>query len=301
MDIKHVLAANPLRPAYRGFDARPATAGPDGGRRRGSSTPAASCGRPRRRRLRLRQRDAPPRRAAEPVRASRSQPGDRRRLAGVHRPTAATGSRRPVDVRRLGHASRPRAGRRPSYWIRDAMTAGWSRRSPAPGRSTPTSRSCHVSWYEADAFARWAGCRLPDRGRVGGGRCDQGPPAGVGRDGLPAPPDSTTTGSPARVSIRRRLPGRRAVVRRRLAVDGQPLRPLPGLPARRRRGRRVQRQVHGQPAGPAGRRLRHPRGPQPPDLPQLLPRRRPAGRSAACAWRSTGERQPPGRSSCRGG
>ncbi len=50
---------------------------------------------------------------------------------------------------------------------------------------------------------------------------------------------------------------RRAVVRRGVAVDRQPVRPVPRVPARRRRGRRVQRQVHGQPAGAAGRRLRH--------------------------------------------
>jgi len=49
----------------------------------------------------------------------------------------------------------------PMYWERDGG-GGWLRR--AMGRTTPVDMAhpvIHVSWDEADAFARWAGKRLP--------------------------------------------------------------------------------------------------------------------------------------------
>lgn len=57
-------------------------------------------------------------------------------------------------VRRMGWQA-------PGYW-RSGEGGGWSTMTPA-GRTAvdPHAAVRHVSWYEADAFARWAGARLP--------------------------------------------------------------------------------------------------------------------------------------------
>jgi len=57
-------------------------------------------------------------------------------------------------------AKRQHAWTAPSYWDRTAD--GWAAYALAGRRSpNPAEPVCHVGYYEADAFARWAGARLP--------------------------------------------------------------------------------------------------------------------------------------------
>jgi ergothioneine biosynthesis protein EgtB len=85
----------------------------------------------------------------------------------------------------------------PEYWHK-ADDAGWRVHTLTGVRPVdPAEPVCHVSWYEADAFARWAGCRLPSEAEweVLATRRDY-PLQGLDSDGLkgpglhPRPPDA---------------------------------------------------------------------------------------------------------------
>lgn len=158
-DIKHVLWTNPLRPAYRAAVCAPrAEAGPigwlafDGGIRpighRGGGFAFDN--------------EAPRHRVfLEPYRLASRLVTNAEYVAFVE----DDGYRRPELWLSAGlAAAQDRHWEAPLYWERDAdgrwteFTLGGTRPLSGAALADPVA---HVSYFEADAFARWAGCRLP--------------------------------------------------------------------------------------------------------------------------------------------
>lgn len=151
-DLKHLLSCNPLWPAYQA--ASPAAAveyvphtwveGSSGVHEIGAATGFAfDCETPRHRVLLH-------------AHALARRPVSNAEYAEF---IAADGYRRPEFWMSEGYAkARAEGWQAPLYWLPDAR-----RQFSLQGLQAidPHAPVCHVSWYEADAYARWRGCRLP--------------------------------------------------------------------------------------------------------------------------------------------
>lgn len=153
MDIKHLFSLNPLKPAWRPLPrvaTSPATAlkylpRPAGPVSIGHGGPGFAFDNETPRHPQLVTAHAVANRAVS--------------NAEYREFIEASGYREPALWMSDGWALVQREGwRRPLYWDEDMDTEF----TLAGTREiAPQAPVCHVSWYEADAFARWAGARLP--------------------------------------------------------------------------------------------------------------------------------------------
>ncbi len=111
----------------------------------------------------------------------------------------------------------------PLYWGDDGSQFTLCGRAPRAA-DAPV---CHISHYEADAFATWAGARLPTEFEWEAAAAGDDPSGGNQLDG--ARPDR---------AARRQRPAAQSV-RRRLGLDVERVPALPAVQGRRRRGRRI--------------------------------------------------------------
>jgi ergothioneine biosynthesis protein EgtB len=158
-DLKHVLGTQPTRPAYRADLARPASASVQptswtelaggiieiGAAAAGDDAFAFDCERPRHRVV-----VAPYRLASRPI-----------CNAEVIAFIADGGYREPRLWLSDGFAlARSEGWQAPLYW--EQRDGEWWQYTLAGVREVePAETACHLSYYEADAIARWAGARLP--------------------------------------------------------------------------------------------------------------------------------------------
>jgi ergothioneine biosynthesis protein EgtB len=168
-DVKHAFFSQPFRPAYGAPPARAETAAPplafvprEGGLREIGAGPdgfAFDNERPRHRALL-----EPHALASRPVTCGEW-------LAFMQ----AGGYERPEHWLSDGWAAASRNGwRAPLYWVRDG--GAWSQFTLGGMRPVDEAEPvAHVSYFEADAYARWAGARLPSEAEWEAAAVEAGP------------------------------------------------------------------------------------------------------------------------------
>ncbi|AWV08846.1 hypothetical protein C9I47_3182 [Lysobacter maris] len=157
-DIKHALWCNPLRPAYRDDLATAAASSSSPSAWIGFDEAVVEIGAPAWPRATefAYDNESPPHRVLVPAHALASRPVNNAEYrafidAGGYREPALWMSEGWARVQAEGWTA-------PLYWDEDgerAFTLGGMR------VIDPHAPVCHLSYFEADAFARWAGARLP--------------------------------------------------------------------------------------------------------------------------------------------
>ena len=151
----------------------------------------------------------------------------------------------------------------PLYWVeRDGEWWQFTLGGMRP--VDPAEPVCHVSHYEADAFARWAGARLPTEAEWE-----------VAAASLPTHGNFAESRAFHPSTAGAASGGMTQAFGDVLGVDAERIPALPRLSRGARRHRGVQRQVHVRPDGAAGRLLCNARVAHPGHVPQLLSAREP--------------------------
>ena len=274
-DILAAFAENPLEPASGELPPRAPASRPSRSRwHRGREgiVEIGACGR----RLRLRQRAAAPPRLP---RSATSWPTAASPMANGASFIADGGYRNPALwlsdgwdwVGANGVAA-------PLYW-RDGRERVHA--SPAAATIDWAAPVAHVSYYEADAFARWAGARLPTEAEW--------------EDFAARPIRNLGNQLDAAGAGRCRKPGG-GNVRRRLGMDASAFASSPASPRPKARSANTTASSCAGSSCCKGAQLRDAARPQPRLLPQFLPARTRAGSSPGCALLATLDPADPRRS-----
>lgn len=185
-DVKHVFSSNPLLPAYRSEPCEQSEPGRPGPGLDGSESGSGRAGSPRAQWVRFEGGLIEAGIAADDTAFHYDSETPRHRVflkpyALASRPVTSgefltfiqdDGYARPELWLSAGWATLQQQGwRHPIYWFRDEHdptrptargTGQWMQYTlGGPRLIDPTEPVCHLSYFEADAFARWAGARLP--------------------------------------------------------------------------------------------------------------------------------------------